>query len=229
MICDEFETRIQSLLDCRVLPGDDQLLREHAQQCPDCAAVLDAYTAMLDSVEIHETPELDDEFSQRVVQLAFPPQASKPARSRSATRMMILALVSVAALVMISVLPRLRMPKGPTPSPGGSAGRAGTIQIAGPGPSVKQTEPPVTSEDPDRLTPANPDWRVLWTELSDRLASEDLQPIETLAKGIRPITNSLTTAVDGLRTTFPVGGIAPTPEPSKDSASLPATQPEFAV
>ena len=214
MKCGEFETRIQSVLDCRESLGDDQTLREHADQCADCAAVLDAYNAMLDAVEIHETPELDDDFGQRVVQLTFAPQAAGSANSRYATRAMVVALASIAALIMISVLPRLWISHDPAPSPGGPTG---TLQLTGPG---TPSEPSTTTEDPEQIVASDPDWRSLWSQLSSRIASEDLQPIETLAEGIRPITNSLTTAVDGLRTTFPVGGVSPPPKSSEDSASL---------
>ena len=47
--CEQFENRIQDLMDQRAELGSDPLLDEHARRCPDCRDILRSYLSLEDS------------------------------------------------------------------------------------------------------------------------------------------------------------------------------------
>lgn len=50
--CQGFENRVNDLLDQRKLPQDDQLLSEHADDCPECFQLLHEYVSVNDSLKL---------------------------------------------------------------------------------------------------------------------------------------------------------------------------------
>ena len=68
--------------------------------------------------------------------------------------------------------------------------------------------------------PFNTDWQ----EWATNLARRPLQPVDGLADGLRPITTTLTVAIDVLRNTIPVGRENRTKEQSPDSAKVRSAQ-----
>src|SRR5690242_17657052 len=66
MRCDEFEARLQGLLDRRGQFESDETLFAHADTCASCAARLAAYEAVLETLPLLGVPESSDDLTDRV-------------------------------------------------------------------------------------------------------------------------------------------------------------------
>ncbi len=100
MRCDEFEVRLNEVLDQRRSPGGDPQLRDHAQACPDCQEQLAAMGQLLDGLDLLEVPPLADDFALRVVSRVVPAAPNHPQRS-----WWLPWAVAVAAVLLLSLLP----------------------------------------------------------------------------------------------------------------------------
>ena len=100
MHCDEFESRLNELLDERHAPRRNPALRAHAAVCAPCEALLRGYESLLDAVDALETPVPAAGFAAQVVSqglaLAHPQPTRR--RSRHAQSMALAAALLVAAL-----------------------------------------------------------------------------------------------------------------------------------
>ena len=67
MNCDEFENRIQQLLDRRLPLADDKPIARHAVACRRCHRTLQAYQDLSLGLDAWDPPTLDAGFAQRVV------------------------------------------------------------------------------------------------------------------------------------------------------------------
>lgn len=54
MKCDQFNHRLNVLLDERLLPEQDEALIEHASECPDCRSVLEMQQQLFGCLELRE-------------------------------------------------------------------------------------------------------------------------------------------------------------------------------
>lgn len=90
--CQSFEVRIQQILDDRLTLTGDDLLMSHAEQCPDCMAVLNDYESVDDSSKLlpAELAQILDEANTRT------------APNRKGMRR-IAILCSLAAMIVISL------------------------------------------------------------------------------------------------------------------------------
>ena len=103
MLCSEFDTRTQALLDERKSPEQDPDLLKHAQNCPQCNSQLVLLSKLFDSLDLLEIPELPDNFAQRVLDNV---NQATPARlsPRSIPTWLVVA-TTVAAVLLLAVLP----------------------------------------------------------------------------------------------------------------------------
>ena len=67
MRCDDFDMRLQHVMDRRRVPDQDRLLREHAAECVRCRRQLLAASRVLEGLELLEVPSLSGDFTNRVL------------------------------------------------------------------------------------------------------------------------------------------------------------------
>ena len=102
MQCEQFEERLNQLLDRRLPPEADDALLAHAHLCGSCRGMLDAQLALLQSLDTLETPATSPDFSQRVVR-----QVVARRRVRTWRRAAYFAIGLAAGIVLaIFVVPR---------------------------------------------------------------------------------------------------------------------------
>jgi hypothetical protein len=99
MRCDAFEDRLQQLLDERQCPEADDLLSEHAADCPHCRDVLDAQAGLFDTVRDWSVANLEVDLVSRVVSRATAPAVERRWWQLASARWISLA-VAGAILVM---------------------------------------------------------------------------------------------------------------------------------
>jgi hypothetical protein len=108
--CEEFERRLNALLDERRHVGGDAELSAHACGCPACDRLLRHYEAMLDGIALLDVPQPPAELTARV--LARHRTKSEPPRRRRA-----LVGMALAATLVIAALPAVAWLGSPTGAP----------------------------------------------------------------------------------------------------------------
>lgn len=103
MRCDEFESRINQLLDERQVPHDEQDVADHAGTCEACAGVLTSYRQVLDVVQSTKSLEMDGDPAEAIVA-----QVQLAARRRRRFWSVLVPL-TVAASLLIALAPLLKM------------------------------------------------------------------------------------------------------------------------
>ena len=103
MQCEEFEDRLNSVLDERGRPECDPELRLHIENCPECRHIADCYSRLLDGFCALAAPQLSTNLCARVLAEARRP--SQPARR--ATRA--LGGLAVAGALVVAALPLWRL------------------------------------------------------------------------------------------------------------------------
>ena len=193
MQCENFETRLNLLLDRRQRPEADNRLLAHAQGCEACRDLLAAQEFLFDGTDLLECPPVSEGFAQRVVAgLASPPQPANRlgggggrwlAYSAAAAALLLVAAIGVPWLVSSGKFDFARQqPVAPlVPSPG----------------SLAVTEPsPVR---PSELAP--PDYRQMLGQFPED-PREALENVD-IPGGLRPIATSFGVAVGLIRNTLP--------------------------
>jgi hypothetical protein len=111
MQCEEFEDRLNAVLDERRRPAWDDELRLHCETCTACRQTAAAYDAMLDGFYALAAPDAPDDMALRVVAEM---RADRPQARRWAAAVGALA---TAAVVLVVVGPLVRRgPQAPTPA-----------------------------------------------------------------------------------------------------------------
>lgn len=196
MRCDEFETRLQHVLDQRKVPEQDELLRQHARVCFNCQRILALQSQLFDGLELAVIPDLPEDFARRVVREVIP-HAGRRRRPVPWT----LALAAVAATLLLAVVPAAwsRFHKGPHVA---SARRS-----AEPSPDGPRTDN-VVAED-HRAKRGEMWWKVPADSILELYPPEarlrHRQGVDEIANDLRPITTSFSAAITALRRTIPVG------------------------
>jgi hypothetical protein len=233
MQCEQFESRLHDLLDRRSRPERDDALRAHAFHCPACRQVLDTQELLWDGLEFFEAPEMSSNFASRVLSQYQPPQ---PANDR--VRKVFVAVCAVAAALLVIVIPILRgsnqgsddgasalelvviEPSSPIDMPLPDAiDRVDDVQ---PRPiadeNVASTSPPIGQHDGVTsegvaLSPEYPDLFAIWTEQLNLIPPEQMESVDQISGGLRPIATSFSAAINLLRRTLPVGKEQPPQKP----------------
>jgi hypothetical protein len=233
MHCHEFESRLNDVLDQRGNPHADPRLADHAQQCEDCRARLAGSRVLLGGLSRLSLPALPRDFARRVVARAVGnPSAPQHLASRPPSRAWLAAGVllasAAAALMAISIVWYARRAgenfveraSEVQPIPPGASSRPGRLR-RGPA-TFAMTGGNLLIEAP-RL-PSLRNYRGAIDNLAVTLPQtvEQLDQVEQLAPGIRPIRRSFVMVWDTLRRTIP-GSKTDEPSPPKSRTShLPA-------
>jgi hypothetical protein len=79
MRCEEFEARLQELLDQRRHPNFDALASRHARMCPECRELLVVYGIVLDEVRFLDVPPPANDLAERVLdEVLLSPRRERP-------------------------------------------------------------------------------------------------------------------------------------------------------
>lgn len=218
MRCDEFEQFVQRLLDERKPLDAGRGALGHADGCRRCRATLDAYQQLWDGLELLEPPALDPGFAERVV-AAVPLVQPR----FSARRWFAWAGVAVAASLLIVVAATWRshrsgQPGSPRPA-GGSSPPDLAVQHPGIAPDRRQPDG-VPSQDRAQPRHGSRELEAIFERLADELSADRMGTVDRLAIGLRPIRESLATAIDVLWTTIPIRPKEESDRQSGDSASF---------
>jgi hypothetical protein len=199
MHCERFRSRLNFVLDERLDPQADSLLRGHARRCADCADLLEAHVELFSAVEQLPHPRPRADFSFRVMaafesaQLAtatplvsVAPRSAPPSRSKSARRWAIPAFAAAAAAAIAVVVSSSNV-GGPVPE------RA--VNVA------QQTRLRVGS--PHVLTP----FAMGPAYLGDDVDAQRVW-VGELTQGMKPVTSSVYSALRTVWRTLPASELA---------------------
>ncbi len=190
MKCDEFEQRLDERLDARAPVETDPLLAEHASECAACCKQLRLYEALFEGLDARPAVEPNEGFALRVLgQLR-----ERPARLSGIAKLLV--PLSLAAGLLIVLRPAV-LEHPPT----SEQIEATTPQPAAATSAVATTPPPVRLDQEDYLAVFRLTGQAMATlpETVLRTASDD----SPVAHGIRPLTHSVSAALDAVRRTLP--------------------------
>ncbi|MHB0955251.1 MAG: anti-sigma factor [Pirellulaceae bacterium] len=219
MRCDEFDRRLNQLLDRRMELAQDSRLRHHAKLCPSCAAQLASARRLLDGLDLWEVPPLAEDFALRVVSQVV------PASSRVPNRTWISWVMAVAAALLLSLLPSywfLRQATRPVATLAPAQARDSQARDSQ-APAYARAS---TSAGDDRANGDDSAWTLyrdsLWELYPQAVRERHRQQVSEIAADLRPIATPFNAAVTAIRRTIPMGRA---PEKGQPRASLaPITQ-----
>jgi len=207
MRCDEFETRLNDLLDRRVLPETDAGLCAHARKCATCGGLLEAQELLFEGLSALKPTEASD---MSAAVLAAVRQSSRPIKSvrwdgaRTWFPWVAAAGIMIGMGALLSRLPN-RIENNQlavTPNPELVVPRAENrhpihpeyvkiVQDTGETVALALRWPGVPLDDANVVGPDEdtPEW------------------VEEVTNGIRPLTRSMGAALDAVRSSIP-GGLA---------------------
>jgi hypothetical protein len=231
MQCENFESRLNQILDRRARPETDEMLLAHAATCEPCRELLAVGELLFDGVDLLETPEISPGFARRVVDKLAPRHRT----SSFAPGRWLGPAAAVAALLVVAVIsgrhlwwPSGRMVASPgSGQPTKSISTApGTLAVTSPptkrvAPSASQ-RPSVTRPAAVIAEPTNDDYRELLETLAHRLPDvprDSLESVEQIPDGLRPIATSFNVAIGLLRRTLPGGKDEPAAPPKPQASS----------
>jgi hypothetical protein len=258
MRCDEFDNRVHRLLDQRGTLDQDGVLSRHANTCSRCALRWQAYLDLQAGLDAWETPDVSPDFARRVVARIQPVAPVRRTTARWMAVALAMAATMLIAVIPLSYRRSARVPSPGTaepvatsrPSadpdrdrPGANGLLAGTKigprgkkiprarQIAPPpSPNSPLAAPVVESQDPLGTLADDRAWPDKLAELTSRVTSEQIASVGPLYAGIRPITSTLTEALDVLRDMVPWARNPSKPDGDGDSAwRQPHSSPRWTV
>jgi len=105
--CDEFERRLQRMLDRRRDPRDSAALARHALRCGSCARTLHLYDALWDGFDMLDVPDLSTDFAERTVARAVAefPTGRAPLSPWQRRLAAVIAVVAAAILIVVFLPP----------------------------------------------------------------------------------------------------------------------------
>jgi hypothetical protein len=221
MRCDEFEIRLEEILDERLSPWSDPLLKEHCSQCAACRGRAAAYETMLSGLALCEVPlSNDSHFAEHVLAEVNRPTLLRLARSHPWT--FAASALAAAALILIVVSLSLR--------PWNDGSLPGPANIVH-SPPIKQlpAEQPQHSDEPqtlDELARAAGDKYMVLVRQTGESVAEVLELVPDLpgseqfstgastneaspgwaaemAQGLEPVTDSTRSAIHSLWLAIP--------------------------
>jgi hypothetical protein len=112
MRCEQFERRLQEVLDDRGAPEFDDMLREHAELCPECRELSANYDRLLSSVSATWVPSGSRQLTSRVIdrwQESFGQQleTAQPIHRRR-TWQVVAGSLACAVALFVAILPLLQ-------------------------------------------------------------------------------------------------------------------------
>jgi hypothetical protein len=198
MRCDEFDVRLNQMLDRRRSPENDPQLRHHALVCLSCQERLATTRRLLDGLDMLDVPPLADDFALRVVSQVVPASHVQHRSSWFTWE------VAVAGMLLISLLPGywlLRQSTRPvaTVTPAPQAVDSQALAYAGSS----------TSASGDRAIADDSLWAIYRNSLlelyPEATRERHRQQVSEIAADLRPIATPFNAAVTAIRRTIPVG------------------------
>jgi hypothetical protein len=231
MQCEVFESRLNQILDRRARPESDPRLLAHAQACESCRELLAAQELLLDGLDQLESPDVSPGFAQRVVAGLAPSQGYSSSRS-PARWLVFLAGLAATLVIGLAAGQWLSSSHSQVGGSGNEARPGGTpraLAVTTPAPSPSGAAPKAvkspTSAGGDRALASNEDYRGLLENLAQHLPDvprDQLETVEQIPGGLRPIATSFNVAIGLLRRTLPGGKDDPA-APPKPQAVWPLT------
>lgn len=239
MRCNEFESRLNDLLDLRRTPSADPQLLGHAAGCGDCREQLAACDALFLGLSLPAASALPAGFAQGVVAKAAPAARSVVFPSYAAWGV----VCAIAAAVLLAVSLVVWRPAGEQrlarPAGGNAGGQLrGGLAIGFPRPAPVPPPAPAKAPAPAQApalvaSPAQPaaaptlaaedspapealgDYRFSLEQFTNQLplAVPPLETVDQYAPGFRPLRESFEAAFDALRRTIPGAHDSPTVPP----------------
>ncbi len=226
MRCDEFQQRWQVLLDERRSPQDDEILCSHADLCEDCSELLRVQTLLFR--ELKRSKNAAGLRSQpgrvRVAQAAADTALNARhqsglgtnSRARRPVVNSVFIGLAVAASLLVILLPAWR--HATTRDTGarsnsrvalsGRRSLPATVWVAKTPPVSRPKTAQIADSQPAGLTAEQEALRKLMQDMAAKLSDVpegQLEPLDRIAGGFRPLANTLGVAWDALRRTIPVG------------------------
>lgn len=218
MQCDEFEDRLNRLLDHRLSPDDDESLAFHARDCEECAGLFYAQQQLFTGLRMSSAqPSID--LATRVVSQ----QHSELSRRRAAWRnggwaVLLASAASLGGLALMALKTGDSPPEIVKKTPVQGSQHGSGLAIAG-----------VSRAKQDKIaTPAKADERLevcfvvlenFATQISDSKEFDEMS--ESLEPSIKPIRSSFGLALDALRRTLPRGKETRPTKPDAGASWLP--------
>jgi anti-sigma factor RsiW len=100
--CEEFETRLNDLLDRRIAPDDDSQLCSHARRCRECAELMSAHLAVTAALK-DLPPEAPDETFLFAVMNRFEQERTGPTRRQRRQWLAISLVTAASALIALTL------------------------------------------------------------------------------------------------------------------------------
>jgi hypothetical protein len=175
---------MQQLLDERRPPDRDPALISHAQGCAECRSQFDTLARLLDSLELLETPQLPDDFAQRVV------SSVHRERTRRSVSTTLLVAISIAATLLLVIVPT-------------SWYLARRDQAVAQPSQQKSLLPELPS-----FEPIGEGWLVSSAILDlypEEIRQRHRQQVNRIANDLRPIATPFNAAMMAIRRTLPMG------------------------
>lgn len=203
MRCEQFEFRLQDLLDRRERPEFDASLLEHAEVCGACQRLLAGQELLLAALEQPLPDDTDHQFVARIMAeaTAWP---SRRVRLGNA----VMALAGLAAMFLLISVPAWKLPVSPEEH--SKLAAAGDPESTPGGELAGDSRPqPRLDADPSASSPG-PFLPEVPFHLDEYLSllefhGDNLQHVDQLAGGFRPLASSLSFAFDAFRRSFPLG------------------------
>lgn len=213
MRCDEFQDRWQKLLDARQLPERDDLLCAHAAMCDDCGRLLRTQTILFRELARQQRKTQQSQRDSATTDSNR--QRSKFARKWGKP---IVFGLAIAGSMLILLIPGVRQiinndPNQRTESRVANVSNTGVPQAA----LVVKTRGNRSADAQSKIKPGASSekdaqaekeaLRKLMQDVAAKLSDvpeEQLEPLDHIASGFRPLANTLGAAWDALRRTIPV-------------------------
>jgi hypothetical protein len=244
MHCQEFEARINALLDARQSPEGDSLLNAHAASCAACLQLLAGQQTLFSGLAEAVIAPPDRDFARRVVAQAVARERAVENRSRWPV---VVALLATAAALLVGVSLLLssgsRVDRGiarSTATPhfvAKSKRPAGRLAMIDSGPRLSDRHGTqrvaITGADLLLEAPRLPQRLVSYGGAMDEMmvglpnAARRLDEVEEVVPGIRPLRFSLSLIWDTLVQTVPAAA-REQPRPNNRGAAVPSEIPQVA-
>jgi hypothetical protein len=208
MLCKEFETRLQHLLDLRTDPESDDQLQTHVRLCSSCREQLATVSRLLDGLDLLEVPPLPDDFARRVVDQVVP-----ASRKKTNARWITFA-AAIAATLLIALFSSIwndtkQSPQTARDVQRGPRDPAGIAQV----PPSRMREADDAAGDGWWMVPRD-SIRELSQLYPEETRERHRQRVNQFADDLRPIATPFNAAMTAIRRTIPVRRNRDTSEPS---------------
>lgn len=195
MLCSEFDSRVQDLLDERRAPELDAKLQSHARQCEQCRDQLEVLARLFGSLDLLEMPSLPSDFARRVVDSVVDPAHPLTTQQRSRDPSFLVA-VAIALTLLLAAIPV----GWQVLDRGRSVARPGS-----------QDRPPAHLRKPDASQQLNTDqtdesWMVsiaIWEFYPEAARERHRQQVNEIADDLKPIATPFNAAMTAIRRSIP--------------------------